>query len=175
MDIVIRRAFSRVWWTGQPGWYRIDEAEPPRIPVGAEIHFFIPFVNEGRRTRSVDTRATITDPAGRVFTPNWYPEPTFPRDLPPGTGSARAFFFVTQTPGVYSLHFEVLADGAPSDRWTFPACIAVGPAPRPVPPAPPETPPEIGALANVMGMVLVAELVGGLAEVMAEGMVEMMR
>ena len=170
-DIIIQRDRSEIWWTGQPARRPIDEANPPRVPVGAEVHFLIRFVNQGRVTRSVDTRATMVDPVGRIFTPTWYPEPVFPRDLPRGTPSGRALFFITQTAGSYSpLFFEVFADGALSDSWSFPACIAVDPAPPPAPPPapspepPPAPPPETGAFVGLIGMVLIAELVAGLAE-----------
>ena len=155
-DIVIQRDQSEVWWTGQPDWRPIDEANPPRILVRDEVWLFIRFVNQGKVIRTANVRAMITDPVGRVSVPTWHPGIPFPRDLRPGVINGAGFLFITQTLGTYSFHFEVFADGDPSDSWSFPACIAVGPAPEPVL--------EVGALTNVMGMVLVAELVVGLAE-----------
>ena len=161
-DIVIQRDRSLFWWTGLPEWHPIDEANPPKVPLGAEIYFFIRFVNQGTVTRSVNAEAKIVDPVGRVFTPTWYPALPFPRDLRPGSSGGGIPFFTTQTLGSYSpLYFEVFADGILSDSWSFPACIAVGPAP----PAPP---PETGAFVGLIGMVLIAELVAGLAEGIVE-------
>lgn len=165
-DIVIQRAYSEIWWTGQPAWRPIDEANPPQVPPGTEILFFIRFASQGTVTRSVNAEAKIVDPQGHTFVPGWHPQPSFPYDLPPGAPSGQGLFFIAETPGIYSLHFEVHADGILSDSWSFPACDVLAPeVPEPPPPPPP---PETGAFVGLIGMVLIAELVAGLAEGIVE-------